>query len=113
MAESKKSSEKVFVVPTDRAKLIAAICYVLFVIGYFTTEKNSPFVKFHMQQSLTLLVFSIILSMIGIIPILGWLIAFFGGIICFILFIIGIINALRGKEKELPIIGKYADIFSL
>ncbi len=66
-----------------------------------------------MKQSLTLLVFSVVLSMIGIIPILGWLIAFFGGILCIVLFIIGIINALGGKEKELPIIGKYADIFSL
>lgn len=113
MSESKKSSEKVFIVPTDRQKTIAAISYVLFVIGYLTVEKDSPFVKFHMKQSLTLLVFSIVLSMIGIIPILGWLIAFFGGILCIILFIIGIINALGGEEKELPLIGKYAEIFSL
>lgn len=112
MSESKTSPEKIIIVPTDRQKTIAAVCYVLFIIGYFTVEKDSPFVKFHMKQSLTLLVFSVILSMIGIIPILGWLIAFFGGILSIILFIIGIVNALGGKEKELPLIGKYAEIFS-
>ena len=113
MSEEKKTSEKVTIVPTDRQKNIAAISYIFFVIGYFTVEKDSAFVKFHMQQSLTLLVFAIALSVVGIIPILGWLIAFLGGILSLILFIIGIINALGGEEKELPIIGKYAENFSL
>lgn len=113
MSEEKKSPEKVIVVLTDRQKNIAALCYIFFLIGYFTVEKDSPFVKFHIKQSLTLLIFAVITSVIGIIPLLGWLIAFLGGILSLILFIIGILNALGGKEKELPIIGKYAENLSL
>jgi uncharacterized membrane protein len=113
MSEEKKTSEKITVLPTNRQKNIAAISYIFFIIGYFTVEKDSPFVKFHMKQSLTLLVFTVAISIIGIIPLLGWLIAFFGSILSLILFVIGIINALSGEEKELPLIGKYAKNFSL
>lgn len=116
MSEEKKTSKKVTIVLTDRQKNIAAISYIFFIIGYFTVEKDSPFVKFHMKQSLALLIFaaaiSFTLSILGIIPLLGWLIAFLGGILSLILFVIGIINALSGEEKELPLIGKYSENLS-
>jgi len=113
MSEEKKTSEKVTIVPTDRQKTIAAISYVLFVIGYLTVEKDSPFVKFHMKQSLTLLVFAILTNILLIIPILGWFLYPFASIAVIIFFILGIINALGGEEKELPFIGEYAENFSL
>lgn len=112
MSESKKTSEKVTIVPTDRQKNIAAICYIFFIIGYFTVEKDSPFVKFHMKQSLTLLVFAILTNILLIIPILGWILYPFASIAIIIFFILGIINALSGEEKELPLIGKYSENLS-
>ena len=41
------------------------------------------------------------------IPILGWIIAPIASILITVLSVIGIINALNGKAKELPIIGKF------
>ena len=35
------------------------------------------------------------------------------GIFLFILFIIGIINAINGKEKPLPVLGDFAEKFKL
>jgi uncharacterized membrane protein len=114
MSESTNSSpKKTFIVPTNRQKNIAAICYIFFLIGYFTVEKDSAFVKFHIKQSLTLLIFGILTNILLIIPILGWIIYPFATIAVIVLFIIGILNALGGKEKELPFIGKYAENFNL
>ena len=45
--------------------------------------------------------------MLWIIPILGWIIAPILSIVITVLAVIGIINAVNGKAKELPIIGKY------
>ena len=47
------------------------------------------------------------IGVVAIIPILGWIVSIVGGIITFILMILGIINAGSGKAKQLPIIGKY------
>ena len=40
-------------------------------------------------------------------PIVGWIIAPILSIVITVLAVIGIINALNGKAKELPIIGKF------
>jgi len=59
------------------------------------------------------LIFWVIISVLGtIIPFIGWfLIAPIGGLIALILLILGIVNALGGKETPLPMIGKYGESF--
>jgi uncharacterized membrane protein len=42
------------------------------------------------------------------IPVLGWVLGPIIWIFLFVLSIIGIINALGGKTKEIPVLGKYA-----
>ncbi|MEY3470701.1 MAG: hypothetical protein RLZZ223_51 [Candidatus Parcubacteria bacterium] len=111
--EDKNLQEKVTVSPTERQKNIAAVCYVFFLIGLFTVEKESTFVKFHIKQSLTLLILAILVNVLTVIPILGWIIYPFAMIFILILFVMGILNALAGQEKELPIIGKYAKNLSI
>jgi uncharacterized membrane protein len=41
------------------------------------------------------------------IPFLGWLISFALYIGCFVFMILGIVNAIKGEMKELPLIGKF------
>lgn len=72
--------------------------------------------KFHLNQSLVLVIAELVLSVIsgiaggiaGIIPILGLILSFAAGIcsiVCFVFMILGIINAAKGEEKPLPLIG--------
>lgn len=85
-------------------------------------EKNDKVVRFHVNQGIVLFIFDIIGSIAGsiavgilsaifvfipVISFLGVVIASLFGILCFILMIIGIVNAANKSEKPLPIIGKF------
>ena len=104
----------------------AIICHISFihVIWYFLDKDmhNDKFVKFHVKQGIILflagIVYAIALniafSMIKIIT-LGLLESVFWGLfsllslVPWVFIVLGIINALNKNEKELPIIGKYAE----
>jgi len=90
---------------------MAILCYlgILVLIPLLTEAKNDPFVKFHIKQGLVLLIFDVVMSVILAIPVIGWVAGGIGWIFTLILFIMGIINAAGGQEKELPVIGKYAE----
>jgi len=42
-----------------------------------------------------------------VIPILGTIIAVIGSILCFICWILGLIGAVQGTEKPVPLLGKF------
>jgi uncharacterized membrane protein len=91
---------------------MAIVAYILFFVPLLTESKNDAFVMFHVKQSLVLLLCWIALAIVGMIPVIG----FFAGLLqlaLFILWIIGILNAINGAEKELPIIGQYASKINL
>jgi uncharacterized membrane protein len=93
---------------------MAVIAYILFFVPLLTDAKNDPFVKFHVKQGLVLLLTQIVISIVGsVIPFLGWfLILPLGSIFVFILWIMGILNAVNGTQKELPLIGGFATHFT-
>ncbi len=90
-------------------KVIAAIGYIwiLFLIPLLG-KKKSNFAQFHGKQGLLLFIGWVIIVAVGWFPIIGWLVAFFGGIALIILSLAGIIKSLQGEYWELPFIGKYA-----
>jgi uncharacterized membrane protein len=87
--------------------LMAVLCYfgILVIIPLLTDAKNDPFVKFHIKQGLVLLIAYVICGFVFWIPVIGWLL----GVVLFVLFIMGIINAAGGKQNPLPILGQMAD----
>ncbi len=90
---------------------MAVIAYIIFFIPLLTDAKNDPFVKYHVKQGLVLFIGYIVEMFIGMIPIIGWILYPLLGIFLFIMFIIGIMNAVGGKEKPLPVIGGFAQNF--
>ena len=112
-------------------KLMAVLSYIIFFIPLLTGDhKKSPFVKYHTNQGTVLFIvaaaYSIISSILRSIirvphtntlfgvpytinttP--GWLnfILWIGNLAIFVLCILGIVNAVQGKMKELPVIGKF------
>lgn len=89
--------------------LISYITLIGLIIALVGDGKESPFVRFHINQSLCLMIFAFAGSFIsGIIPIVGWLLLGpIVGLLTIILAIMGIINASQGQVKRLPIIGNF------
>ncbi len=100
----------------DDSKLFAILAYVLGIIGFLIVllaKKDNRFAMYHAKQSLVLFIAYVVVSVLGVIPIIGWFVIWpIGFLVCFILWIIGIINAAQDKMKPLPIIGKYAEKFN-
>lgn len=90
----------------ENNKVMALLAYIIFLIPLLAA-KDSKFARFHTNQGLVLFLCALLSSVIAVIPLIGWIIAPIAGVIITVLAIIGIINALGGKAKELPIIGKF------
>lgn len=110
---------------------ICAILAWFFPIGliwYFLDEKmkSNSFARFHVKQSLVLALTGIAFSILSVfvsfliaIPVLGWLIgiamlifSMIFSLAMFIFWIMGLVGAIQGNEKELPLIGKFAAKFT-
>lgn len=92
----------------EKNKILCLFSYlgILFLIPLLACQ-DSKFARYHVNQGIILFLANLILSAVAIIPILGWIAGGIGSIIAFVLMIIGIVNAVQGKAKELPIIGKF------
>ncbi len=86
----------------EDGKTMGGIAYfgiIGFLIAYLTKKENK-FVAFHAQQSL----FLIICSILSPIPVLGQIIA----LCVLVLAIIGLINGFKGEAKPVPVVGEFA-----
>ena len=91
----------------EKNKVMAGLAYLIFFLPLIACP-DSPFGKFHANQGLLLLILGIAGSFIlGAIPILNLILLPLLSIFVFILGIMGLINGLNGKVKELPLIGKF------
>lgn len=104
---------------TDTAKekssmgIIAYLTIIGLIVAFVSNqEKKDDYVKFHIQQSLGIALTGFASGIIGIIPILGWLISILGFFFVVFLWIMGLMNAINQKEKVVPILGeKYTEWF--
>ena len=90
----------------EKNKVMALLAYIIFLIPLLAA-KDSKFARFHTNQGLVLFLGGIIASVVAVIPVIGWIIAPIAGLVITVLAVIGIINALNGRAKELPVIGKF------
>lgn len=100
----------------ESGKSTAIIAYItiigLIIALVMNNDKKNPFAAYHIRQVVGLAVTGIALGIINVIPILGWMISILGSIVILILWIIGLMNAINGKVKPLPILGdKYEEWF--
>ena len=92
-------------------KTIAIISYITWIgtlIAYFmNNEKRNTFASFHIRQAIGISLFSIANS-IFLIRYIGLWATGFIGVGLFILLVIGLVGALQGETKKIPLFG---DIF--
>ena len=103
----------------DNGKTVALLSYIT-IIGWIValvlnSSQKTSLGAYHLRQTIFLFIIAICLYILQIfllfIPFIGWLISFlliFAGIGLFVLWIIGLIAAINGEEKPIPIIGKKA-----
>lgn len=91
-------------------KTVAIVAYLTFIgliIAFvMNQEKKDAFSGFHIRQSLGLCLCGIILFVVGMVPILGWVVSFFGSFFLLYLWIMGLINAINGRYKAVPALGE-------
>ena len=93
----RKASESV-----ERQKLSVLSYLGLLWLIPAITQGDDPFMKYHTEQGLGLLVFGALVNLLG--GIWGW-VSLVGNILCLIGVINGIKNVLGGKREPLPVIG--------
>ena len=86
-------------------KTIAIVSYIT-LIGWvialiLNSEAKDKHASFHLRQMLMLMLAAVVL---GWIPILGLI----AGVVIFIFWILGLISAVNGTKKEVPILGPLA-----
>ncbi len=87
-------------------KAMGILAYIIFFIPLIAA-KDSAFAKYHANQGFGCFIGFVISSVLWIIPILGWILAPILYIVFVAFSIMGIINAVNGKAKALPVIGKF------
>lgn len=89
------------------------LCYLVgWITGliFLIVEKENKFVRFHAVQSIAIsIVLMVVYFVLGLIPIIGWLLMPFVGIASLVLAIILMLKAYQGKMYKLPIIGDFAE----
>lgn len=100
------------------SRITAALAYLgVLVVVLFFIEKKSAFVRYHVAQGMNLFVLEIVYGIIyqfvaAAVLMVSWRFYFLvkligaAALVFPVLAVIGIINAVNGQEKELPVIGK-------
>ena len=92
----------------EKNKYYAMVSYIgiLWLIPLLAA-KESKFAQFHANQGILLTVVGVISGIIAFIPIIGGIVSWILGIACTALMILGALNCVQGKARELPVIGAY------
>jgi uncharacterized membrane protein len=108
--KNKKATESEKVVKNDVQddKALAILCYLgILILIPLILKPKSEFIKFHSKQGIVLLIG----WLIGVVlyPFLG--LGFLVHVAMVIFSILGIMNVLEGKKKDLPFVGDFAKKF--
>jgi uncharacterized membrane protein len=98
-----------FTVPGDISdnRYLCILCYLgpLFLVPYLL-RKDSPYVRFHANQGLLLLIAEILIPIAGnFVPFFGWAVSLAGWIFTLVCFFKGLNSTLNGRLDKLPLIG--------
>jgi uncharacterized membrane protein len=92
------------------AGLVTYVLGLVTGIIFLIVEKKSRFVRFHAMQSILISAGLILLNLIlGIIPVIGWLVSLILGPVSFVLWLFLMYQAFKGKWYKLPYLGDIAE----
>ena len=81
--------------------IVAHITYIGWIIALvINSTQKDEITSFYIRQLLGIYLFSIVISFVPVINLLGWIAAL-------VFWILSLIGAVNGEMKETPIVGKY------
>lgn len=116
----------------DNLKVYKVLSYIgiLWIVGLLVPEKDNKSVKFHVGQGMLVTILWVVISVINdifvaqmffvnnfsywnfgeniVTTMLGGTLMWMLSLIPIVFSILGIVNALKDEDKELPLIGKFA-----
>lgn len=110
-------NQKSDVAPQDNGKTVAIVSY-LTLIGWIVAlvlnnGNKTSLGSYHIRQSLMIIICGVVVSVLnfvlGFIPFIGWIIGLVLGLGLLVLWVIGLVNAINGQEKPIPVIGEKAN----
>ncbi len=95
-------------------KFFAAISYLsaLCIISLWL-KRDNWFARYHAKQGLVLFVAQVVTFIISIVPVIGWLIQYFGAVLFLAVAVWSIIQVLAGSCHRIPFVTEYADSITL
>lgn len=90
-------------------KLMGVLSYfgILWLIPFFMVKEKDEYMKCHLKQGIFILILAVlqqILARFAPLPVVGIV-----GIVLFIFWLLGVINAGKGEIKKLPLVGDFLD----
>lgn len=96
---------------TTEDKTVAILSYVTilgFIAAIFIHQgRKTELGAFHLRQVLGLIVTGVVGGICAVVPILGWIVWFLVTIGLFVLWLLGLISALRGEMRPVPLVGEH------
>ncbi|WP_310992401.1 DUF4870 domain-containing protein [Aequorivita marina] len=94
----------------EEGKTTAIIAYItifgLLIAFIMNNDKKNTFAAYHIRQCIGLGAVGLASYIIGKIPYVGWIASLLIGLLLIVLWVIGLIGALNGQEKPVPVLGE-------
>ena len=88
--------------------IVAHLWWIGWVIALVVNmNQKEEFASFYIRQLLGIWIAGIAVSVVGIVPVIGWFVAIVGGIILFVFWLMSLIWSISGEMKTVPWIGEY------
>lgn len=111
--ETKPQTQTTTEAPTniiEQGKTMAIIAYItifgLLIAFIMNNDKKNTFAAYHIRQCVGLGAVGLASYIIGKIPFIGWIASILISIFLLVLWIIGLISAINGEEKPVPVLGE-------
>lgn len=104
MEDDKQKAKTTDMKDIEKNKINAVLSYfgILIIVPLLSEDaKKSEYAKFHMNQGLVLSLAGFVGSFVFWIPLLGWA----GAVALFVIWIMGLMSAVNGEMKEVPLLG--------
>lgn len=96
---------------TTEDRTVAILAYIT-LIGFIIaivmhSSKKTALGAFHLRQGLGLFITGFVASFLMVIPLIGWLLFPLIMIGLFVLWVMGLIAAVNGQQKPMPLVGEH------
>lgn len=83
--------------------IVSYITIIGWLIAFLAGDREGA--KLHLNQALVIALLGIIGGVIGVIPVIGGVLGWIIGIVDLVLAIWGLVYAIQGQDKEIPLVG--------